>query len=153
MRDLCCPHATSVPCSPSILSGKLDALLGMCQQRTSLQGLYSQLFWHLHLSLLGKCRCQGQGPRHFFTAPCLPWLSPVTAISTCTQGSLFPCQCHGKLSPGSPASLTPVPICPHCLQLCHCLGTGLRGQEGLAWAFKGALWVYGPPDCTSNLHN
>lgn len=45
---------------------------------------------------------------------------------------LLPCH-HGKLSPGTPASLTPVPICPHCLQLCHCLGTGL-GRDRRGWA-------------------
>lgn len=69
----------------------------------------------------------------------------VEPITACTQGGLVTCRCHGKLSPGAPASLTPVPICPHCLQLFHCLGTGLRRGRGAGLGFQRIALGLWPP--------
>lgn len=72
----------------------------------------------------------GTRPESLFHSNLSALLSPVTAIiihNYCMHTRQpSPLSLHGKLSPGTPASLTPVPICHHCLQLCHCLGTGLR---------------------------
>lgn len=101
--------------------------------KTSLQGLYPQLFWHLHLFSAGLVKVSGTRPEALFHSNLSAVVEPSDCHCCMHTRQPLPCQCHGKLSPGTAASLTPVPICPRCLQLCHCLGTGLRrGWAGLS---------------------
>lgn len=101
--------------------------------------------WHLHLFSAGLVKLSGTRPEALSHSSLSAVVEPVIAITACTQGGLVSCQCHGKLSPGTPASLTPVPIAPTACSSSTAWAQGWGGAGGLGCAFKRSPWVYGPP--------